>query len=273
MPTPSTSRARTLQRRLVTAASARFPVKLAALFFSLVLWFMVSAEEPTQEWVDARVVLALDSTVTLQGHVPRVQVLVVGRGRELLKLYASPPLIRRAVGPNTPNDVALDLGSDDVILPSNVDARVRDVRPRTLALRFGVAAARRVPVRVMVSATAAPGIRITGAPRSDPESVLVDGPRERIRALDAVPTERVALVVNTPGFERTVELDTTGLGAFVRPAAVRVHVPAVRDTARVERTDSALGVLSDSTAPDSARRPGARHDTLRSVPPHPPAAP
>jgi hypothetical protein len=253
-------------------------VKLAALFFSLVLWFMVSAEEPTQEWMDARVVLALDSTVTLQGHVPPVEVLVVGRGRELLKLYASPPLIRRAVGPNPPNDVALDLGSDDVILPSNVDARVRDVRPRTLALHFGVAATRRVPVRVMVSATAAPGIHITGAPRADPESVLVTGPRERVRAIDAVPTERVALVANVPGFERTVGLDTTGLGAAVRPGSVRVHVPAVRDSVRADQTDSAPGALagsaaSDSAATDSAPRGRTRRDTRHGAAPHRPAAP
>lgn len=271
MPGPATARARTLQRRLAAAATERLHVKLAALFFSLVLWFVVSAEEPTQEWVDARLVLSLDSTVSLQGSIPHVQALVVGRGRELLKLYAAPPLIRRVVRANTPADVSLELGTDDVILPSNVDARVRDVRPRTVPLRFAVAATRRVPVRLLVQATAAPGVRITGVPRAEPGTVTVSGPRDRVRALDGVATPRTALVVSGPGVERPIALDTAGLGVLVRPTEVRVHVPAVRDTARPSQSDSALGVLSDSLVDsgrgtarhDSARRDTARHDSTR----------
>ncbi|HEX6534449.1 MAG TPA: hypothetical protein VF041_07625 [Gemmatimonadaceae bacterium] len=294
MPTPPPpSRARRLQRRLVTAATSRLPVKLAALFFSLVLWFMVSAEEPTEEWVDARVMLSLDSTVSLRERVPRVQALVVGRGRELLKLYAAPPVIRRGVGANTPADVVLDLRPDDVILPSSVDARVSDVQPHSLPLHFRVMATRRVPVRALVSVDAGPGIIVTGMPRVDPESVSISGPRARVQAVTAVSTARQALAVNTPRFERTIAIDTAGLGVAVSPAEVRLRVPAMRDSIAPPTPDSAKGELADtagdtlkdtlarptvgggadtgaarrarrdSAARDSARRDSARRDSAR----------
>jgi hypothetical protein len=212
--------------------TARLPVKLAALFFSLVLWLMVGAEEPTDEWVDVRIALVMDSTVALRDStdLPRVQALVVGRARELLQLYTERPVIRRMVTADTPDAFTLDLRPEDVILPANVTARVTDVRPRSIPLSFSVTASRRVPVRSAIRATADSGILITGNPRIDPESVMVRGSRSAVRGLSAVPTERVVLVVRDTIGSRMIRLDTTGLGVTVTPAEVRVRVPAMHDT-------------------------------------------
>ncbi|MGH7719107.1 MAG: hypothetical protein ACREON_09725 [Gemmatimonadaceae bacterium] len=134
--------------RVWSAITNRLPLKLAAIFFSLVLWLVVSAEEPTEEVVPVRVLLALDSQVTMRGPTPQARALVVGRGRELLKLYASPPVVRRAIGADVSETLTMELRPADVDIPPGVDARVRDVQPRTLVLRFDVTERRAVPVRV-----------------------------------------------------------------------------------------------------------------------------
>jgi hypothetical protein len=251
MPT-TPSRSRTLRQRLRAAATHRFPAKAAALFFALVLWFIVGAEEPTEEWVDARLVLVMDSTVQLRDSIPRVQALVVGRGRELLKLYAARPVIRRVVSADTPDNVNVEFRPSDVDLPSNIDARVRDVRPRSITLRFQVQAQRRVPVRSALDLSAGPGIRITGQPRFEPDSVEVRGPRDDVRAVSSVTTTRARIIV-TDTTPRIVALDTARLRLRVVPSRVRVRVPAERDT----MLDTAGAVSAGGPRPpvsDSARR-------------------
>ncbi len=225
-------RSRRLGRRLLEAVTARLPVKLAALFFAFVLWLVVGTEEPSNKWVDVRLALVLDSNVTLQDTLPHVQALVVGRERELLKLYAEQPVIRRVVTSNTPDAVTLELRPEDVILPANVTARVTDVRPNALPLAFTVTLHRRLPVRPSLQVSADSGLRLIEPPRVDPESVDVRGPRAAVRTLEAIPTERTILVVRDTIMTRLVPLDTAGLGVQVSPAEVRVHVSALRDTSR-----------------------------------------
>ena len=246
------SRRRTAGQWLRTALTDRLPAKLAAVFLALVLWFIVGAEEPTEEWVDARIVVVTDSTVQLLDSLPRVQALVVGRGRELLKLYATRPVIRRVVTSDTPDLVSMDVRPGDVDLSSNIEARVRDVRPRSITLRFQVQAQRRVPVRSALELSAEPGLRITGPPRFDPESVQVSGPRDDVRAVTSVPTARAGIFV-TDSAPRVVALDTARFRVHVAPSRVRVRVPAERDS-----TPDSTAASTDAARPpaaDSTRRP------------------
>lgn len=194
------------------------------------LWLLVGAEEPTDEWVDVRLALVMDSTVTLRDSTPHVQALVVGRARELLKLYTELPVIRRVVPGDTPDQVALELHPEDVILPGNVSAKVVNISPRAVQLRFAVTEARRVPVRAEVQVAADSGLHLTGAPRLVPESVTVRGARGAVRAIDIVPTARAYILVRDTATTRAVSLDTAGLRVRVTPAEVRVHVSAARDT-------------------------------------------
>jgi hypothetical protein len=123
-----------LASRLWGGVTERLPLKFAALFFALLLWVIVSAEEPTDEWVAVRSIVTVDSTFALADSVPRVQAQVVGRGRELLKLYTTAPEVRRAAPVEGDSVVTLELRPSDVDLPPGVDAHVRDVRPRLLRL-------------------------------------------------------------------------------------------------------------------------------------------
>ncbi|HKV50491.1 MAG TPA: YbbR-like domain-containing protein [Gemmatimonadaceae bacterium] len=223
------ARARTLEHRLAAMVTARFPLKLAALFFALVLWLAVSAEEPTEEWVDVRVALVHDSSVTLVDSVPPVQALVVGRGRDLLKLYTTLPVLRRVIDSDTAARLTLSLRPGDVDLPSNVDARVRDVRPSAMSLRVRITESRRVPVRSAIELTPDSGFHVLGLPNVDPDSVEVRGSREAVRKLSAVYTERRQVDVHDTLTDVVVPVDTAGLRMRVSPPQVRIRILGARD--------------------------------------------
>jgi len=126
----------TLKRKLRDAFTEHLLLKFAALFFALVLWLVVSAEEPTEEVMGVRFEPALDSGVVISGEMPNVRALVLGRGREILKLYNAAPVIHRRVRSGLRDSIRIELGPADVDLPAGVSAAVRDVRPRIITLRL-----------------------------------------------------------------------------------------------------------------------------------------
>lgn len=190
---------------------------------------MVGADEPQQQWVDVRFVLLTDSTVEPPDTLPHVQALVVGRGREIQKLYEEPPVIRHPVGSDTPELVTLTLTPRDVVLPNDVDARAIDVSPHSLSLAFRVTEERRVPVRSALRVVPDSGLHLVGSPRLEPERVRIRGPRRLVRAITAISTDQATLVIRDTVTVRTVALDTAGLGVQVTPTEVRVRVTAAYD--------------------------------------------
>ena len=85
-----------------------------------------------------RLEASFDSARVLTGPRPVIRALVAGRARDLIKLYDTPPVVRRVVTDDAPDSVAVDLRPADVYIPPDVDAIVRDVQPRTLVLVFDV---------------------------------------------------------------------------------------------------------------------------------------
>jgi hypothetical protein len=133
---PGSVRTSAMRRQLREVATERLGYKAAALFFALVLWLVVSTEEPAEQLVPVRLSLELDPAVELRGERPQLRALVAGRGRTLLALFDSPPVIRRGFGANVPDSVRIVIRPGDVELPPGVEATVRDVQPRSLLLRF-----------------------------------------------------------------------------------------------------------------------------------------
>jgi hypothetical protein len=114
----------------------RLALKAAAVFFALVLWMVVSAEEPTDEVIPIRFAPVVDSGVAIVGPLPTVRALILGRGRELLKLYNASPVIVRQIRGVADQTVTLELGPADVDIPAGVNAVVRDVRPSHVTLQL-----------------------------------------------------------------------------------------------------------------------------------------
>ena len=212
------------RRRLASAFTEHLPLKLVAIFFSFVVWLVVSGERPTEMVVPVRVEIGVDTSVTLRGPTPEVRALVVGRGRDLMKLWDTPPTIAQRLGSDVPDSLAIMLEVNNVELPPGVAGIVRDVQPRSLRLRFDVQTKRFVPVRSALRVRADSGFRITGPVQVEPIRVQLIGERRTVRSIDSVATAGIDLVVRdtTP---MTVSLDTVGLGVRVNPAFVRVRVP------------------------------------------------
>jgi hypothetical protein len=62
---------------------------------------------------------------------PKVQALVSGRGRELLKLYSAWPIVRRSIGID---DTVFAVHPADVFTSNEADVKVLDVRPHLVRL-------------------------------------------------------------------------------------------------------------------------------------------
>jgi hypothetical protein len=215
-----------LERHLKAAFTERLGYKAAAVFFAVVLWLVVSAEEPSEELVPVRLEASFDTSRVLTSPRPIVRALVAGRARELLKLYEIRPIVRRTVTDDAPDSVAIELRPADVYIPPDIDAVVRDVQPRSLVLVFDVTTSRRVPVtnavRVVVDAGAPQMRRLTILV---PDSVTVTGPRRAVNAVSSVRTVEQTVTVRDSG-EFVVPIDVKSLasGVRVKPAEVRVVV-------------------------------------------------
>ncbi|HVB31653.1 MAG TPA: hypothetical protein VNE60_09040 [Gemmatimonadaceae bacterium] len=121
------------RRRLVGAFTERLGLKAVAIVFAIVLWFIATSTEPTEEIVPVRLALALDTGRVLRDPAPEVHALVAGEGKEIFALYAHPPMISRRV-PGGADSTTLELSPDDVVLPPGVTALVRDVQPHTVVV-------------------------------------------------------------------------------------------------------------------------------------------
>ena len=230
-----------LERWLKAAFTERLGYKGAALFFAIVLWLVVSAEEPSEEVVPVRLEASYDSARMLTSSAPVIRALVAGRARDLIKLYNTPPIVRRIVTDDAPDSVALDLRPVDVYIPPDVDAVVRDVQPRTLVLVFDVTSTRRLPVASAVRVVGARGARVGWGrlTRIVPESVTVTGPRRLVNAMSSVSTVEQTVTVRDSGdFLIPLDVKRIAAGVLVKPTEVHIVVQpapvtnAVHDSSR-----------------------------------------
>jgi hypothetical protein len=215
----------TIQRRAISAVTTRLPLKFAAIAFALVLWAIVSIEEPTEDVVEVQLQpVPTDSGIVVRRPLPRVQALVVGRGRDLFRLAAQPPVIRIPIDAAAPETLTVRLMPELVELPVDITARVREVLPRSVTLRLDVLAERLVPVANGLAVEVDTMWRLNGPLRFEPESVSISGPRTVVETLDTVYTRRMVVRVSDT-MPQFVPLDTARLGVVVRPPRVSVRVP------------------------------------------------
>ncbi len=121
------------RRRLVSAFTERLGLKAVALAFAIVLWFIATSKEPTEEIVPVRLAVTLDSTVAMRDLPPDIHALVAGEGKEIFALFSRPPVIRRVM-PRGADSATFTLDPDDVQLPPGAEVLVRDVQPRVVVI-------------------------------------------------------------------------------------------------------------------------------------------
>lgn len=252
-----------LHRRLAAAATERLALKAAALFFACVLWLVVSAEEPTEQVVQVLVYPRLDSTLALVGRRPTVRALVVGRARELIKLAGESPVVRPVLEVARGDSVVLTIRPEDVELPADAQLLVREVRPRTVAVRVTRVAIPAPPATAAESALA--GLVPLAVPRGAAAAVV-----------DSVPVPVPAETLPPTHPETTRSEGSVGGDGAPPTTAGTTATPAHRDSvSRGAPPTSRMPRPTPASVTDSARRasPPRGIDSARRASPPRPARP
>jgi len=208
-----------------------WPLKLAALALSVILWVVVALEEPATHLEDIQLDLSLAPTVALAQQLPPVQALIAGPRGEFLKLGATPLVIRAAIPESAEGTHhRLAISPSDVELPRNVKVTVQEVLPREIDVVLDRRAQRMVPVAVRAIVEPQSGYALDGPVTVAPATVRVTGARSLLGALDSIATQALELRDVVGIFERTVPLDTT------RHAVLRIVPASVTLSGRTKKT-------------------------------------
>jgi hypothetical protein len=216
------SRRKALTKSFVARAAENLWLKATALGIAFLLWYVVTQREPTSTFVPVRLLLQLDSSLALRAQPTEITAIVQGTPTELARLEGRTATISRAINASTPDTLIVSLNRTDVVLPGNVDARVTDIRPKSVRLEFVRPITRRVPVRSQ--------LRLIGADTANPPRIQIEpdrveiiGARATVQQIAFVRTDTTSILV-TDSIPHQVAIDTTGLGVTVKPDQVRIRL-------------------------------------------------
>lgn len=227
MSTPVRPPRPTWRRRVREIATERLALKAIALAVAALLWVVVGARQPTEGYVRVNVQPELDSSLVMIEGTAELRALVTGRAADLVKLYASPLVLRRRVGGDVPDTLVLDVSPSDVHVPPELSdvVRVIDVQPRNVVLRFESRSTRRVAVvsdgRIMLLANS--GARPASDVEFDPQTVRVTGPRQVVRRMRGIRPFSLS-ISSLDTLAHVADLDTSGTGVHAEPMQVKVRV-------------------------------------------------
>jgi hypothetical protein len=234
-PAPGSPERVSWRRTTRAALTERLGLKATALVVALLLWLIVRGRQPVQDEVTVRIIPTLDSTLVLLEVPSPLKALVSGRAVDIAKLQADPPVVHRIISGDVPDTLVLDVTPSDVRVPAELADQVRilDLQPRSVTLRFGAGATRRVPVismgRIMVKSAGM--LRTADSVDFDPRQVRISGPRRVVRRINSVHPYSMMIEQQDDTLPHIADLDTSGLGVRVLPSQVRALVRRVTDLA------------------------------------------
>src|SRR5881628_2523608 len=220
-----------------------WPIKLAAMFFAVMLYVAVAAQQP------------LSQRFAVRQQPAGVTVTVTGKGSEIMKLRSFPRTIRKTISDTFSGSVwSIHLQASDVDIPKGTDVQVVEITPRDVDVVLDPVGKKDVRIVPLVRVEAESGYVLRGL-SIVPSVARVVGPEKSLAAIDSITTlPTVISSVNGPFF-RTVPLDTSPLGVVrVAPKEVRVagEVAAIieRSIAAVPITTAASGFAGFLLSPE-----------------------
>jgi hypothetical protein len=217
-------------------------LKLAALGLAVLIWAVVSAEQPTTQWIPVRVEAQVQDPDFVVAGAPEpthVQVRFSGPGRELWELALDRPRILLSVR-DVGEQRVFPLQSAMVRVPPGLSVSVLEIRPQFARLELQRLASRVLPVAPQIGPRSLQRFVVTDDLEVIPAEIRVTGPAERLAALDALPTLPFEIVPDDSVFSHEVQIDTAGMEglSFSR---TRVRVSGAVET-RSERTVPGIAV-------------------------------
>ena len=198
-------------------------LKLAAVFFAVMLYVAVAAQQPLTETFALRLSVAPPPGRALRQAPPSIAVKVQGKGSEILKLRNIPRTISKTVPDTLTGSLwRLHLLPGDITLPKGVEVQVSDISPRDVDIVVDSAARRDVRIAPRVTLEKDSGFALLGITAVPPTARLI-GPPKSLAGVESVTTQPTQ-IASVPGpVYRTVALDTQALGvARITPREVRI---------------------------------------------------
>jgi len=248
-----------------------WPIKLAAIFFAVMLYVAVAAQQPLTQSFAMRVAIAVPPGRSIRQQPGTVTVLIIGKGTEVMKLRSLSHVIQRVV-PDTFSGTVwhVHLQAADVEIPKGTDVQVADITPRDFDVVLDSVGTKDVKIAPRVKVEADSGYVLRGFSIVPSLAHLV-GPEKSLARIDSVATLSIEISSVTGPFFRTVPIDTALLGVVrISPKEVRVagEVVAVieRSIAGVPVTTAASGftgfLLSLERVSVSVRGPESKVNAL-----------
>src|SRR5947207_8851195 len=230
-------------------------IKLAAIFFAVMLYVAVAAQQPLSQRFALRLIVTVPPGRFVRQQPAGVTVTLSGKGGEILKLRSFPRMIRKTIPDTFSGSVwSIHLQPSDVSIPKGTDVQVAEIAPRDLDVLLDSVGKKDVRIVPLVRVEAESGYVLRGL-SIVPSVARVVGPEKSLAAVESITTlPTVISSVNGPFF-RTVPLDTTPLGV------VRVAPKEVRVAGEVAAISAA------STPGDHSRTPASGSGGSRVAPP------
>ncbi len=204
-------------------------LKFFALLAALVIWWAVTHEPETELAYTAPIEFRHppENMVVTSDQIPEAQIRVRGPAqlvREVEANHVHPVVDFATLGPMLPGEHTYDLRPEQMSVPRYVDV---EIVPKQFRLSFDVRASRMVPVQPRVVGDFAKGLELVEV-RSEPEKVLIVGPKGRVDKIDTALTDPI----QASGVTGQQVFDTH---AYVADRFVDVTQPDVRVTVRVQK--------------------------------------
>ncbi len=200
-------------RKLRDFVLANWPIKVTALILATALWAVVAAEETTTQLVPVDLDLDPPLGRTFTSELPDVQALYGGSLRDLLRLYETPPVIRKAIPDTiTGSTFTMRLTTDDLGLVENADVRAQEIVPNAITVHLDDFLEKKVPLVANAALATDSGFELFGEVRLSPDSVTVRGPEALVRGIVTLSTMAVKEEELGEPFRQVVAVDTSGLG-------------------------------------------------------------
>jgi hypothetical protein len=201
-----------------------WPLKLAALFLSLILYVAVAAQRQVTQEMVMRLEVRVPPGRMLLSAPASDTVVLRGKIAELLRLRSINRVILLPV-PDTLSTATwtTTVPPASVKIPEGSNVEVADFRPRDVVIQLDSVGTKEVPIVARVTVTPDSGQALDGGLQITPNVARLVGPDRLLAAIEMVATEPTALNAVSGSFTRMVPLDTTPLGVLrLTPKAVRV---------------------------------------------------
>src|SRR5438094_3051993 len=108
-----------------------WPIKLAAMFFAVMLYVAVAAQQPLSQRFARRLAVTVPRGRAVRQQPAGVTVTVTGKGSEIMKLRSFPRTIRKTISDTFSGSVwSIHLQASDVDIPKGTDVQVVEITPR-----------------------------------------------------------------------------------------------------------------------------------------------